>query len=188
MYLTIHLQDLPSSPGPLPIRRPNINPVHPFKASTLSSGSPSLHSPSPSLRQPSPLSSAGGPSLPSRPFPPLSSTSSKVPPSPIGAGSKASPPFAPSSLGDRRSLASAEGDDPSPKMPARKRWSSSFTHRYTKSGGAGSEGSAGSGERERKDSERVGVSIAPSRLEPFRAGSRTGSSSVAFHRLNVLRE
>ncbi|KAH7915511.1 autophagy-related protein 13-domain-containing protein [Hygrophoropsis aurantiaca] len=145
--------DLPASPSPLPIRRPNINPVHPFKASTLSSGSPSLHSPSPSLRQPSPLAT-GVPSLPSRPVQ-TSPNSSRVPPSPIGMANRPSPPFAPSSLGDRRSLASAEGDDSSsPKPPQRKRYSSSFGHRYAGSGGAGSDRSGGS--RERREGERAG--------------------------------
>ena len=157
-------QESSSAAGALPIRRPPINPVHPFKSSTLSSGSPSLHSPSPSLRQYSPLST--GPSLPSRPT--HSQLSRGQPPSPIGAGAKLpspiaphrpSPPFAPSSLGDRRSLASVEGvggtgtpaSDGSPK-PNAKRYSSTFGHRYTASGGAGSEGSAGSGAR---DPERV---------------------------------
>ncbi|KAF8873817.1 autophagy-related protein 13-domain-containing protein [Infundibulicybe gibba] len=117
--------DLPSAPpSPLPIRRPHLNPVHPFKSNTLSSGS-SLHSPSPSLRQASPLSSVGIPSLSSRPIP----SASQPHPAP-------SPPFAPSSLGGRSNV-SAEG----------KRYSSSFGHRYAASGGAGSEGSAGSADR-----------------------------------------
>ncbi|KIK78786.1 hypothetical protein PAXRUDRAFT_834443 [Paxillus rubicundulus Ve08.2h10] len=142
--------DLPFAPGPLPIRRPNINPVHPFKSSTLSSGSPSIHSPSPSLRQPSPLTSGATlPGLPSRPTQ-TSPNSSRVPPSPIGV-SRPSPPFAPSSLGDRRSLASTEGEDTSPRIPTRKRYSSSFGHRYAASGGAASDGSPSSG-GERKDS------------------------------------
>jgi autophagy-related protein 13 len=153
-----------SNSGPsLPIRRPHINPVHPFKASTLSSGSPSHHSSSTSLRQPSPLSSLGLPSLPSRPIqtqPQMSPTSARLPPL---VGSRPSPPFTPSSLGDRRSLTSAEGDrdreDGSPRAllgQGRKRYSSSFGHRYAASLGAGSEGSAGSGER--REGERVGVS------------------------------
>ena len=176
-------QDLPSVPSPLPIRRPSINPVHPFKASTLSSGSPSPYhhhshpshpSPSPSLRQSSPLSS---PALSARPVQ-TSPTLSRVPlPSATAPGvgvGRPSPPFSPSSLGDRRSVVSAESGDPdrerdphapspSPRtasttmMPGhhRKRYSSSFGHRYAATGGAGSEGSAGSGERER---ERVAVS------------------------------
>ncbi|KAG2119376.1 autophagy-related protein 13-domain-containing protein [Suillus clintonianus] len=127
--------DLPSAPGPLAIRRPGINPVHPFKTSTLSSGSPSLHSPSPSLRQPSPLA-AGNPSLPARPVP-TSPNSSRVPHSSIGFGRQS-----PSSIGGR-----SEGDDTSPKIPARKRYSSSFGHRYAAAGGGGSVGSTGSGER-----------------------------------------
>lgn len=134
--LLTRLQDLPSAPSPLPIRKPNINPVHPFKTSTLSSGSPSVHSPSPSLRQPSPLS-AGNPSLPSRPVP-TSPNSSRVPPS-FGIGSKQSP----SSIEGR-----SEGEDTSPRIPPRKRYSSSFGHRYAAAGGGGgSVGSAGSGER-----------------------------------------
>ncbi|KAG1727396.1 hypothetical protein EDB19DRAFT_1929858 [Suillus lakei] len=128
--------DLPSAPaGPLPIRRPGINPVHLFKTSTLSSGSPSLHSPSPSLRQPSPLA-AGNPSLPSRPVP-TSPNSSRIPHSSIGFGRQS-----PSSIGGR-----SEGEDTSPKIPHRKRYSSSFGHRYAATGGGGSVGSAGSGER-----------------------------------------
>jgi autophagy-related protein 13 len=130
------LQDLPSTPAPLPIRRPGIHPVHPFKTSTLSSGSPSLHSPSPSLRQPSPLA-AGNPSLPSRPVPTSPNSSRVVPHSSIGFGRQS-----PSSIGGR-----SEGEDTSPKISTRKRYSSSFGHRYAAAGGGGSIGSAGSGER-----------------------------------------
>lgn len=74
-------------------------------------------------------------------------------------------------------------------MPARKRWSSSFSHRYNKSGGAGSEGSAGSGERERKESERVGVSM-NSHCYHFRGGTHLAPSmtSGSFSRLANLRE
>lgn len=128
--------DLPSAPGPLPIRRPGINPIHPFKASTLSSGSPSLHSPSPSLRQPSPLA-AGNPSLPSRPVPTSPNSSRVIPHSSIGFGRQS-----PNSIGGR-----SEGEDTSPKIPTRKRYSSSFGHRYAATGGGGSVGSTGSGER-----------------------------------------
>ncbi|KAI6100325.1 autophagy-related protein 13-domain-containing protein [Pisolithus sp. B1] len=114
-------------PGALPIRRSGITPVHPFKSSTLSSGSPSIHSPSPSLRHPSPLSTgniipplSSNPTLPS--LPSRVQTSPRVPPSPIGMGisghgGKPSPPFAPSSLGDRdrrRSMTSADGVDLTP--------------------------------------------------------------------------
>jgi hypothetical protein len=67
--------------------------------------------------------SAGGPSLPPRPFPSTSvagcgtttsptTTTDRVAPSPTGIDSRPFPPqspFAPSSLGDRRLLASAEG-------------------------------------------------------------------------------
>ncbi|KZT02810.1 uncharacterized protein LAESUDRAFT_738508 [Laetiporus sulphureus 93-53] len=150
--------DLPSIPGPLPIRRSPITNVHPFKASTISP-SPSLHSPSPSLRQYSPLSSTpggSGPSLPSRPvqMSPAASRagpmSARLPSSPV-TPFRPSPPFAPSSLGDRRSLVSAEGvsisGSESPRMGG-KRYSSSFGHRYAASGGVGSDGSGGSGVRE----------------------------------------
>ncbi|KAI0321425.1 autophagy-related protein 13-domain-containing protein [Amylostereum chailletii] len=147
--------DLPS-PGPLPIRRPAITPLNPFKSSTLSSGSPSLHSPSPSLRQASPLA---GP-LPSRPH--ASPTSSRVPQSPIGTGGsklssspvaplRPSPPFQPGSLGDKRSLHSAESG--SFGAEGRKRYSSSFGHRYKDSTGAASEISAGS---DRKEGDKTG--------------------------------
>ncbi|KAI5985857.1 autophagy-related protein 13-domain-containing protein [Pisolithus albus] len=115
-------------PGALPIRKSGITPVHPFKSSTLSSGSPSIHSPSPSLRQPSPLSTGNiVPTLPSNPthptllsLPSRVQTSPRVPPSPIGMGmsGKPSPPFAPSSLGDRdrrKSMTSTEGGvEPTP--------------------------------------------------------------------------
>ncbi|KAI0916135.1 hypothetical protein AcW1_010009 [Taiwanofungus camphoratus] len=164
--------DLPSSPGPVPIRRSPMS-IHPFKSSTLSSGSPSLHSPSPSLRQHSPLSSVpgGGPSLPSRPAhtSPTSSRAgvpalpgaNRVPSSPV-TPFRPSPPFAPSSLGDRRSVVSTEGvsggtGEVSLRMTSGKRYSSSFGHRYAATGGMGSEGSAGSGARE---GERVAVSLA----------------------------
>lgn len=156
----------------MPIRnRPQIQP---FKSGALSSGSPSLHSPSPSLRQQSPLTSGGttGPNLPSRP--PHSPIASRPPPSPISIGGKVplpstphrpSPPFAPSSLGDRRSLASAEGvlsgtpadSSPSSRRSGGKRYSSSFGHRYAATGGAGSEGSAGSGAREQQERPPVSV-------------------------------
>ncbi|KAG1867761.1 autophagy-related protein 13-domain-containing protein [Suillus subluteus] len=63
--------DLSSTPAPLPIRRPGIDPF--TMMSTLFSGSPSLHSPSPSLRQSLPLA-VGNLSLPS----PTSQNSSRV--------------------------------------------------------------------------------------------------------------
>ena len=74
--------------------------------------------------------------------------------------SRPSPPFAASSsLGDRRSLASAEGEDTSPRLPSRKRYSSSFGHRYATSGGGASDGSPGStAGTDRKDGERSGGS------------------------------
>ena len=175
--LTTCIQDLP----PLPIRKPNITTPHPFRSSTLSSGSPSIRSPSPSLRRPSPLSAGGAAllSLPARPSAQTSPNSSRVPPSPIGGragasfgvgigggagGSRPSPPFALSSLSDRRSLTSADGvsmavgdtggdANTSPKVTTRERYSSGFGHRYAASGGStgsagvggpGSEGSTGS--------------------------------------------
>lgn len=134
-----------------------MNPVHPFKSSTLSSGPPSLHSPSPSLRH-SPLSTGLGPSLPSRPPHSPVNTRTPNPPSPV-PHLRSSPTFTPSSLGDKRSLTSAEGalttagGDASPRLGG-KRYSSSFGHRYGASGGAGSEGSAGSGA---KEGDRVAV-------------------------------
>ncbi|KAI9462579.1 hypothetical protein HD554DRAFT_2126846 [Boletus coccyginus] len=173
--------DLPSAPGALPIRKPNINPVHPFKSSTLSSGSPSIHSPSPSLRQPSPLASGVAlPSLPARPMQ-TSPNSSRVPPSPIGVN-RPSPPFTQSSLGDRRLLASAEGEDTSPRPPSRKRYSSSFGHRYATSGGATSDGSPGSTAGvERKDGERSGGSGAGGgRNTPAYLGSTTDDDDISI--------
>lgn len=81
-----------------------------------------------------------------------------------------SPPFAPSSLGDRRPLTPAEGEDTSPRLPHRKRYSSSFGHRYAVSGGATSDGSPGSTAGvERKEGERSGGS-----------GTGGGGSAPAF--------
>ncbi|PCH37077.1 hypothetical protein WOLCODRAFT_140700 [Wolfiporia cocos MD-104 SS10] len=151
-----------TTPVPLPIRRSPIPPVNPFKSSTLSSGSPSMHSASPSLRQHSPLASLPGgvgPSLPSRPAhaSPSSSrggmsiapSSSRVPSSPV-TPFRPSPPFAPSSL-DRRSLGSAEGHSighPESPRASGKRYSSSFGHRYSLPGAVSSEGCVGSGAKE----------------------------------------
>ena len=115
----------------------------------------------------------GGPSRPfpstsvaggARPTTSLTTTTGRVPPSPIGMGNRPSPPqppFAPSSLSDRRSLASAEGasgsggggdESPSPKMqglglaqaqgPGKKRCSSSFS---SVTGGSGSGVGSGGG-------------------------------------------
>lgn len=68
----------------------------------------------------------------------MSPNSSRVPP-PFGMGSKQSP----SSIEGR-----SEGEDTSPRIPPRKRYSSSFGHRYAAAGGGGgSVGSTGSGER-----------------------------------------
>ncbi|KAH9006509.1 hypothetical protein EDB86DRAFT_739564 [Lactarius hatsudake] len=157
--------DLPSVPGPLPIRRPQLNPLNPFKASTLSSGSPSLHSPSPSLRQASPLPARG-------PGPAAAPSSPRVPPSPSSYGRlssspiaplRPSPPFQPGSLGDRRSLNSTDGGG-SGSMgggggETRKRYSSSFGHRYKDSMGGASEVSAGSADRRERESDKGGVSM-----------------------------
>ncbi|KAI0002459.1 autophagy-related protein 13-domain-containing protein [Russula compacta] len=154
--------DLPSLPGPLPIRRPQLNPLNPFKASTLSSGSPSLHSPSPSLRQASPLPSRG-------PGPPAVPSSPRVPPSPSSYGRlssspiaplRPSPPFQPGSLGDRRSMNSTDGGGSASigggGGESRKRYSSSFGHRYKDSMGGASEVSAGSAERKERESDKAG--------------------------------
>ncbi|OSD08063.1 hypothetical protein PYCCODRAFT_1402208, partial [Trametes coccinea BRFM310] len=139
-----------ASPG-VPIRRPPI--VNAFKSSTISSGSPSLHSPSPSLRQQSPLST-GGPSLPIRPV--QSPSSSRVPPSPIGAGSnlasspvtpfRPSPTFAPSSLGSGRSLVSGEGIPASPASGGLQGSPRQQGRRYTSSFGPRTAGATGSRE------------------------------------------
>ena len=161
------------SPGPVPIRRPTLNPINAFKSGTMSSGSPSVHSPSTSLRQHSPL--VGGPSLPSRPAH-SSPTSSRAPtlPSPIGAGAtsrlpgspipppRPSPPLAPSSLGgpsslgDRRSLegTTSTPSDSSP-LTGPRRYRSSFGHRYATPPVVGSAGSSASGTA---PAERVAVS------------------------------
>ncbi|KAI0635214.1 autophagy-related protein 13-domain-containing protein [Trametes polyzona] len=142
-----------TTPGGVPIRRTPITTVNAFKSSTISSGSPSLHSPSPSLRQHSPLST-GGPSLPSRPA--QSPTASRVPPSPIGAGSnfasspvtpfRPSPTFAPSSLGSGRSPASGEGVPASPASAGLQGSPRQQGRRYTSSFGPRAPGAAGSRE------------------------------------------
>ena len=172
----ILIRSLQDSPSPVPIRRPALSMVNPFKSGTMSSGSPSLHSPSTSLRQHSPLT--GGPSLPSRPTH-SSPTSSRAPvlPSPIGAGTtsrlpgspipppRPSPPMipssgtGPSSLGDRKSVGSAEGtgtpSDVSPLASGGRRYRSSFGHRYAANPVVGSAGSSTSGPIM---TERAGVS------------------------------
>jgi autophagy-related protein 13 len=184
-------------PGALPIRRPHLNPVHPFKSNTISSGSGS--SPSLSIRQGvsghaqghapfvagggSPSSGVGGilpHNLHSRQ---ASASSARVPPSPVHVAS-----FTPSSLGDRDrrpgtsgsgSRASLDKDRERERrgsssgvgvvvgeretesertthegmsvpmaMPPRKRYSSSFGHRYVSSVGSATGGGvvgAGSG-------------------------------------------
>ncbi|KAF9787845.1 autophagy-related protein 13-domain-containing protein [Thelephora terrestris] len=145
------LSSSPGSPSPLSARRPNI-----FKSSTLSNAaSPSLPSQPSSLRHNSPLS---GPSLPSRTLPQLQSVplpTTRTLSSPVSAISRQSPPFQPSSLGkaeERRSLDIGVGGILNPPT-TRKRYSSSFGHRYAASTGAGSDGSPNSGP-ERKEIER----------------------------------
>ena len=152
----------PGSPSPLSVRRPNI-----FKSSTLSNAtSPSLPSQPSSLRHNSPLS---GPSLPSRTLPQLQTGSQKSPSlhavplpstrtlsSPVSAVARHSPPFQPSSLTkaeERRSLDSGVVGGIPNLATGRKRYSSSFGHRYAVNTGAGSDGSPGSGP-ERKEAER----------------------------------
>ena len=155
----------PGSPSPLSARRPNI-----FKSSALSNAtSPSLSSQPPSLRHNSPLS---GPSLPARTLPQLQINSQKSPSlqsvplpstrtlsSPVSAAAKFSPPFQPSSLTkaeERRSLdIGVISGIPNPPA-TRKRYSSSFGHRYAVNPGTGSDGSPGSGP-ERKEIERPSV-------------------------------
>ncbi|KAK0493578.1 autophagy-related protein 13-domain-containing protein [Armillaria luteobubalina] len=137
--------DLPSAP--LAIRRPSINPVHPFKTNTLASASPSGGSLGGSSASfgggvGGSLSSVGIANLPT-----LGTTRSPTmnrqpaPLSPIGLATRPSPPFAPSSL------RSEESDSPKLPPPPRKRYSSSFGHRYAPSLGAGSEGSGSGNEK-----------------------------------------
>ena len=132
-YTNPALSSLSSSPvsGALPIRRPNINQVHPFKSNTFSSASGS--SPSLSIRQTAgvthggagspaavPSSLSGGTGYPTHSRQGSSSSPSgnpaRMPPSPIttGFGVHPSPPaatstFAPSSLGDKRPGTSGSG-------------------------------------------------------------------------------
>ncbi|KAF8964483.1 hypothetical protein BDZ97DRAFT_888430 [Flammula alnicola] len=122
---------LSSSPvsGALPIRRPNINPVHPFKSNTLSSASGS--SPSLSIRQapgsPVPSLSGGTAGVGGHSRQPSSASpinpSARLPPSPIGAAHP-SPPgyattFAPSSLGDRERRPGTSGSGASSERDRR---------------------------------------------------------------------
>ena len=184
-------------PGALPIRKPHSNPLHPFKSNTISSGSGS--SPSLSIRQGvsghappaggSPSGLGGIHNLHSRQ---ASSSSARVPPSPIGTTGFSnvqpypSPPlghvasFTPSSLGDRErrpgtsgsgsrasldrdrerrgsSVGERERDPPGTErtthegvsvpmpMPPRKRYSSSFGHRYVSSVGSTARGGVAAG-------------------------------------------
>ncbi|KAF8509522.1 autophagy-related protein 13-domain-containing protein [Hysterangium stoloniferum] len=140
--------------GALPIRRPSINTIHPFKSSTLSS-TPHSHSSS-SLRQQSPLLPTG-PSLPSRPsLPPMSSSPSTRVPVPSTSSSSPRPPAYPplpaSPFPSSRPSPPFVASRPSPPtlLPPStgRRYSSSFGHRYTESGGSASasaSGGAGSG-------------------------------------------
>ncbi|KZV74178.1 hypothetical protein PENSPDRAFT_749484 [Peniophora sp. CONT] len=159
--------DLPSSPGPLPIRRPQLNPLNPFKSSTLSS-SPSINSPSPSLRggtlplpsrpHASPTSSRQEamntvplPSLPtsitSSGLTGVISTSTGPIPSRQGASTSTRPsPPVPSSAGlpGSAGLPSSLGGR-SIEGGGTKRYSSSFGHRRQRdSGDVGSTGTPGS--------------------------------------------
>ncbi|KAH9919968.1 autophagy-related protein 13-domain-containing protein [Epithele typhae] len=153
------------SPLGVPIRRQPLPTVNPFKSSTISSGSPSLHSPSPSLRQSSPLAVGTGPSLPSRPA--QSPTSSRLPSSPTTGGGnfasspvtpfRPSPPFVPSNLGSGRptsaefpSISPTGLSNPSPRMQG-KRYSSSFGTKYTPAGAPGEASPKGSPRNTPKD-------------------------------------
>ena len=155
----------PGSPSPLSARRPNI-----FKSSALSNAtSPSLPSHPSSLRHNSPLS---GPSLPARPLPQLQIGSHRSPAtqtvalpsaktlsSPVSAIAKHSPPFLPSSLSkteERRSLDNGIGGGVPNPPTNRRRYSSTFGHRYAANTGTGSDGSPSSGP-ERREIERPSV-------------------------------
>jgi autophagy-related protein 13 len=76
-----------------------------------------------------------------------------------------SPPFHPGSLGDRRSLNSADGGGSGSVGGGggggenRKRYSSSFGHRYKDSAGGASEVSTGSADRRERESDKGGVSF-----------------------------
>ncbi|KAH6901556.1 autophagy-related protein 13-domain-containing protein [Coprinopsis sp. MPI-PUGE-AT-0042] len=175
------LSSLSSSPssGPLPIRRPGVSPVNPFKSNTVSASAQSS-SPSLSIRQApisgSPLSTGLAGSHHSRT---TSLTGGRVPPSPIGAGtggfggggglsSRPSPPTVgpfgvggldakrPGTSGSAGSATSDSNRDRRPSLgvgmipgstgdsadegrvaiPPRKRYSSSFGHRYANSVGS----------------------------------------------------
>ncbi len=100
------------------------------------------------------------------------SSSPRVPPSPSSYGRlssspiaplRPSPPFQPGSLGDRRSVNSTDGGGSGSigggGGEGRRRYSSSFGHRYKDSLGGASEVSAGSGERKERESDKGGVSV-----------------------------
>ncbi|PPQ78451.1 hypothetical protein CVT25_011846 [Psilocybe cyanescens] len=146
---------LSSSPvsGPLPIRRPNINQIHPFKSNTFSSTSGS--SPSLSIRQ-----GTGGGGSPAGVPSALSGTThspignpARLPPSPMSAGfAHPSPPagattFSPSSLGDRRPGTSGSGAS-SERDRDRRSSLHSFGQGSGVGGGAGGAGGGGGGEGE----------------------------------------
>lgn len=113
---------------------------------------------------------SSSPVMPLRPSPPFL-------PSSLGTGG------APSSLGDRRSLASNEGIGLSPTVgesagPVRKRYSSTFSHRY-KDSGASAVSSAGASD----GSGSMGPSGSPqsrrgSHGAQAQAGSSTGIGAV----------
>ncbi|KAF9261641.1 hypothetical protein L218DRAFT_905029 [Marasmius fiardii PR-910] len=164
----------------------------------------------------SPMSSTGLPSLPN--FPrvsgPGSSASgsgtgsaivglpshSPVPGSSFGSGvgvggSRPSPPFTPSSLGDRSggggvgagsssSGGGGTGGEIPVPVPTRKRYSSSFGHRYSSVGSTGSGGSVGSGPAP------AGAEVSPSPRTQLRelapAHSRTSSLGQMSARSGVV--
>ncbi|KAK7062709.1 autophagy protein 13 [Paramarasmius palmivorus] len=158
----------PATSSPILVRRPALNPVNPFKSGTLSdrtsqasglglgfptsggigsgagtggaSGSPSSFSSS--LRnQPSPMSSTGLPSLSNFPRTGGPPHSPIIPGSSLGTGTGIGKPSPPVEGGG--SISSETGGT------TRKRYSSSFGHRYTSGGTGGpvvgSAGSVGSG-------------------------------------------
>ena len=179
------------SPGPLPIRRPSINAIHPFKSATLSSGgSPSLHSPSgasSSLRH-SPLSgSTGGPSLPSRP--PVPSSPSSRPPLSLSPSTRTplSPTYPPPPSPMSIRAPSTRPSPPTDRPLQGKRYSSSFGHRYAASGGAGSDGST-SKRSDEKDRPPVCFTfhLCQSDSFSFHLGVLRSLSSTNFYVAHVL--
>lgn len=142
-----------TSPG-FPARRTSINAIHPFKSGTLSG---SIHSPSPaqSLRTQSPLTTIAASTMSARGTPGVSRPISFPVASGIGVGlvesptspnlvsgysTRPSPPYAPSSLVERRSIGAGSasgGSDPSTSLAgpttgtSAKRFSSTFGNRYS---------------------------------------------------------